>query len=305
MTLAVSTAMTVAWAASAAALAWYIASVASEVTYVTLADGRRQARSLPLLFKLLLPFVGNLDAVFARQSISRRAEQKERTLVSAGFEGLLSGREFVALEVLVPVVAGFVWCAAVCSLGVIMPESPLADSSGLICAAGVALFAFMPGLWLRHELKKRHMSIAKSLPFVLDLLTLGVEAGMDFIGAIQRNCQTRRMDPLNEELTRMTHEIQLGTSRRVALKNMADRVGQSDLKGFAHALIQADEFGVSIGAILRIQADQMRSRRFDRAEKLAAEAPTKMLGPLMLFIFPAVFIILLGPVLVQVMKGLM
>ena len=84
---------------------------------------------------------------------------------------------------------------------------------------------------------------------------------------------------------------------------MADRVKQPDLKSVSYALIQADELGVSIGAILRIQSEQLRSRRFDRAEKLAAEAPVKMLGPLMLCIFPAVFIILLGPVLAQAMKG--
>ena len=85
---------------------------------------------------------------------------------------------------------------------------------------------------------------------------------------------------------------------------MANRVRQNDLKSVAYALIQADELGVSIGAMLRIQSEQLRSRRIDRAEKLAAEAPEKMLGPLMLCIFPAVFIILLGPVLGQALKGL-
>ena len=102
----------------------------------------------------------------------------------------------------------------------------------------------------------------------------------------------------------MTKEIQVGSSRREALRNMAVRVGQPDLRALAFALVQADELGVSIGAILRIQSDQLRARRFDRAEKLAAEAPVKMLGPLMLCIFPAVFIILMGPVLSQAMKGM-
>ena len=102
----------------------------------------------------------------------------------------------------------------------------------------------------------------------------------------------------------MTAEIQVGASRRKALSNMAARVRQPDLKAVAGALIQADELGVSIGAMLRIQSEQLRSRRFDRAEKLAAEAPVKMLGPLMLCIFPAVFIILLGPILSQALKGL-
>jgi len=132
-----------------------------------------------------------------------------------------------------------------------------------------------------------------------------VEAGMDFISALQRNCASRKMDPLNEELLRMTKEIQVGSSRREALKRMSERVNQPDLRSVANALIQADELGVSIGAILRIQSEQLRSRRFDRAEKLANEAPTKMLGPLMFCIFPAVFIILLGPMLSQAMKGLL
>ena len=153
-------------------------------------------------------------------------------------------------------------------------------------------------------MRRRHLSIQRSLPFVLDLLTLSVEAGMDFIGALQRNCRLRRMDPLNEELLRMTKEIQVGLSRKEALRGMAERVRQGDLKAVAYALIQADELGVSIGAMLRIQSEQLRSRRFDRAEKLAAEAPVKMLGPLMLCIFPAVFIILLGPILSQALKGL-
>jgi tight adherence protein C len=86
---------------------------------------------------------------------------------------------------------------------------------------------------------------------------------------------------------------------------MAERVKQPDLKSVAYALIQADELGVSIGTILRIQSEQLRSRRFDRAEKLANEAPTKMLAPLMFFIFPAVFLILLGPVLTQAVKGVL
>ena len=164
---------------------------------------------------------------------------------------------------------------------------------------GVCLFYLFPVAWLRGALKKRHLEIVRALPFVLDLLTLSVEAGMDFMSALQRNCERRRLDALNEELIRMTHEIQVGTPRRTALRNLSERVRQGDLRGVAHALIQADELGVSIGSILRIQSEQLRARRFERAEKLANEAPVKMLGPLMLCIFPAVFLVLLGPVIQQ------
>lgn len=293
------------WAVAAAGLGWYIASVAREVTYVTLADGRRQERSLPLVFKLLLPFVGNFDGLLARPLFARQIAQADEMLVSAGFEGVLNGREFVALKFLVPIALGSLWCVLVVILGAVMPGTPVDSGCVPLCVMGVALFYLKPMLWLRKSLRARHLSIMKALPFVLDILTLSVEAGMDFISALQRNCASRKLDPLNEELLRMTKEIQVGSSRRDALRNMADRVKQPDLKSVAYALIQADELGVSIGAILRIQSEQLRSRRFDRAEKLANEAPTKMLGPLMLCIFPAVFIILLGPVLSQAMDGML
>lgn len=254
------------WALFAAALAGYVATVAGDVTYVTLADGRRQERALPTVFKALLPFAPNFFAIVRRPAFRTVVERSSALLVQGGFEGLMSGEEFVALKLM--------------------------------------LLWVLPDVWLLSAVRRRHLSIQKSLPFVLDLLTLSVEAGMDFISALQRNCKLRKLDPLNEELLRMTKEIQVGSSRKEALRNMSDRVRQGDLKSVAYALIQADELGVSIGSILRIQSEQLRSRRFDRAEKLAAEAPVKMLGPLMLCIFPAVFIILLGPVISQAMKGM-
>lgn len=297
-------ALVCSWAAFAAGAAWHAASVASEATYVMLADGRRQERSLPLLIKLFLPFTGRLDRLVSRPFFSERVTRAGVTLVAAGFEGLVSGREFVALQLLVPLVGGAVWCAAVSGLAVLTPGSALSDLCAPVCAIGVAILALRPSMWLSGALRRRHTSIMKALPFVMDLLTLSVEAGMDFISALQRNCAIRRMDPLNEELLRMTKEIQVGSSRKDALRAMAERCRQPDLRAVANALVQADELGASIGPVLRIQSEQLRSRRFDRAEKLAHEAPTKMLGPLMLCIFPAVFIILLGPVLSQALKGM-
>lgn len=266
MGIGLELAITILWAAVAAALVWYVANRASEVTYVTLADGRRQERSIPLLFKVLLPLTPNFFPLVRRRLFASAVARANGLLIQGGYEGLLSGEEFVALQLM--------------------------------------LLWIPPDIWLYLAVKRRHLSIMKSLPFVLDLLTLSVEAGMDFISALQRNCKSRRLDPLNEELLRMTTEIQVGASRKEALRRMADRVKQPDLKSVAFALIQADELGVSIGSILRIQSEQLRSRRFDRAEKLASEAPVKMLGPLMLCIFPAVFIILLGPVLSQALKGM-
>lgn len=293
-----------AWSLCATGIAWYCLNIARQITYVTLADGRQQERKLPLIFRLLLPFCPNLDGVVGKPSFDTARTTAERKLVAAGFEGLLTGKEFLALKILMPVICGMFWLA-ILRIGIAMnPASTVAENFWLILLLGLAIFYYYPLLWLKRSLTARHQSIQRSLPFVLDLLTLSVEAGMDFMSALQRNCERRKLDPLNEELIRMTREIQVGIPRRVALRNMAQRVDLADLRSVAHSLIQADELGVSIASILRIQSDQMRSRRFDRAEKLANEAPVKMLGPLMLCIFPAVLVILVGPILQQTLKSL-
>ena len=293
------------WAVAAALLVGYAASVASEITYVTLADGRKTERKIPLIFRLLLPFVSNLSRVVMRPAFAKARENADWMIVACGLEGLLTGAEFLALKLLVPLVCGSVCALLVLSLCALVPDSFLSSNSILLVLMGYLYFYAYPLIWLRSTLKKRHFSIMLALPFVLDLLTLSVEAGMDFMSALQRNCERRRLDPLNEELIRMTREIQMGIARRVALRNMADRVRQPDLKAVAFALIQADELGVPIGPILRIQSEQLRARRFDRAERLANEAPVKMLGPLLLCIFPAVMIVLLAPILLEAVKNIM
>jgi len=293
------------WAVAAALLVGYAASVASEITYVTLADGRKTERKIPLIFRLLLPFVSNLSRVVMRPAFAKARANADWMIVACGLEGLLTGAEFMALKVLVPLVCGSVCAVLVLSLCALVPDSFLSSNSILLVLMGYLYFYAYPLIWLRNTLKKRHFSIMLALPFVLDLLTLSVEAGMDFMSALQRNCERRRLDPLNEELIRMTREIQMGIARRVALRNMADRVRQPDLKAVAFALIQADELGVPIGPILRIQSEQLRARRFDRAERLANEAPVKMLGPLLLCIFPAVLIVLLAPIILEAVKNIM
>ena len=293
------------WAVAAALLVGYAASVASEITYVTLADGRKTERKIPLIFRLLLPFVSNLSRVVMRPAFAKARANADWMIVACGLEGLLTGAEFMALKVLVPLVCGSVCAVVVLALCALVPDSFLSSNSILLVLMGYLYFYAYPLIWLRSTLKKRHFSIMLALPFVLDLLTLSVEAGMDFMSALQRNCERRRLDPLNEELIRMTREIQMGIARRVALRNMADRVRQPDLKAVAFALIQADELGVPIGPILRIQSEQLRARRFDRAERLANEAPVKMLGPLLLCTLPAGRIVLLAPILLEAVKNIM
>lgn len=292
-------------AGAAAGLSWYCGANATQINYVTLADGRRQERALPMLFRLLLPLVPNVRGIVNRKFFDREAAQLDARLVAAGYEGLLSGREFIALRFLMPMVAGPVFVLALYILFNLIPGNiGVAMLRRLpIAALLILLLLFLkPTGWLRRTLNARHLSIQRALPYVLDLLTLSVEAGLDFMTAIKRILDYRNMDALGEELLRMFREVQVGKTRREALKNMAARVMHPDLNGVVHALVQADELGVSIGYILRIQSDQMRVKRFQRAEKLAQEAPVKMLFPLIFFIFPAIFVVLLGPVLLDLIK---
>jgi tight adherence protein C len=290
------------WGVSVALLTWYIATVARQITYVTLADGRKQERILPILFRMFLPLAPNVMPFMSGPAFTPTKEKMRRNLIAAGFEGLLHENEFLALRVLLPFVLGPIWIALIAALISATKNSFLMKMDVLIYLIGPCWFFIYPGLWLKQSLGQRHRSIQKSLPFVLDLLTLSVEAGMDFMTALQRNVERRTIDALGEELIRVIREIQIGKTRRDALRDMSYRVNLSDLRSVVNSLVQADELGVSIGSILRIQADQIRQRRFERAEALANQAPVKMLGPLLFFIFPAVFLILLGPIMARLME---
>jgi len=285
-----------------AGVAWYCLQVTRQITYVTLADGRRQARSLPLLFRLFLPLAPNITPLFKRPAFQGIRVRTQRRIVAAGYDTLLTGEELLALRVLFAVILGGLWCFAVIGAFERAPFAFLKSLVPFLCVLGPVLLAVWPGAWLKRVLQQRHTSIRRALPFVLDLLTLSVEAGMDFMSALQRSVDVRPIDALGEELIRVVREIQLGRVRREALRDMSVRVNLAELRSVVNALVQADELGVSIGAILRIQSNQMRQRRFEYAERLANEAPVKMLFPLMAFIFPAVFLVLLGPIAVDLAR---
>lgn len=293
------------WGVAVFAAAWYVGRASLEIRYVTLADGRRQERALPLLFKLLLPLASNLHAFVSRPAFARERAQIEQRLISAGHEGLLTPQEFMAMRLLVPCVAGPVIIGLLALLLQLIPGATgelLQRRQVTFYIILLLLLALQPSNWLNATIKRRHRSIERALPFVLDLLTLSVEAGLDFMSGLKRIVDHRALDPLGEELLRALREVQVGKTRREALRGLAARVRHGDVSAVINALVQADELGVSLGSILRIQSDQMRVRRFQRAEKLAQEAPVKLLFPLIAFIFPAVFIVLLGPVVLELLQ---
>ena len=166
----------------------------------------------------------------------------------------------------------------------------------VISAVLIALAAAMPWIWLRDQEKRRKRLIRNALPYALDLLTLSVEAGLDFTSALARIIRRRPDTPLSQELGETLRQIQIGVPRAEALRDLHDRVVMEEIFSVTSALIQADELGASLGPILRIQADQFRIRRSQAAEKAAMEAPVKLLFPLILFFFPATFIMIFGPV---------
>ncbi|RME03566.1 MAG: type II secretion system F family protein [Planctomycetota bacterium] len=178
------------------------------------------------------------------------------------------------------------------------------DSLWLVVVFG-GLGFFFPLLPLMDQAKNRQFEIRIRFPYVLDLLTLSVEAGLDFTAALQRIVDKEGKNALRDELARMLQQIQLGKSRSEALREFSERLNMEEARSVVSALIQADELGTPLGPILRAQAEQMRVKRAQRAEKLAQEAPVKMLLPLIGCIFPTVFIMLFGPIAIQVYQQFM
>ena len=168
-----------------------------------------------------------------------------------------------------------------------------------ILAAAALLGWLYPAIWLRDRLAMRRSELMKTLPFFLDIITLCVEGGLNMQGAIEQAVSKGPKGVLREELQRVMRDIRAGKGRATALRDMADRLNEPGVVNFAVAVIQAENMGLNLGPILRAQADQRRSERFLRAEKLAMEAPVKMLFPLIAFIFPCTFLVLFFPIVMK------
>ena len=175
-------------------------------------------------------------------------------------------------------------------------------AKGLLIAFGLGIMGLMlPDTVVTFKAKGRRDRIQAELPDALDLLAVSVEAGLGFDGAITK--LTEHMDgPLAEEFALSLGEMRIGESRSEALKKMSERVGSPAMAAFTRAVIQADQLGISLGRILRLQATEARNRRQAAAEERAMKAPIKMLFPTVLFIFPAMFIVILGPAFMNLSK---
>lgn len=171
----------------------------------------------------------------------------------------------------------------------------------LISTAAGAFGFVLPNILLHNAGEKRLAAMQNALPDALDLLTISVEAGLGFDAAVARVAKNTK-GPLAQEFSRLLQEMQIGVGRMEAMRAMGDRTPMKDLRSFTTAMVQADSFGIPIGRVLRVQSKEMRDKRRQRAEEKAQKAPVKMLFPLIFFILPALFVVVLGPAGLQLMK---
>jgi tight adherence protein C len=245
---------------------------------------------------------GRLIALVARYSspwLSPRGRRAiERRLTHAGMRYVVDAIHFHAAQCLC---AGMLATTATAITALLLPAAPIATMIGL-GMAGCALGAAMPRIWLRDRAKDRKRRIVRALPFMLDMTTLCVEAGLNLASALQQAAQKGPDGPLRDELRRLQGDIRTGMSRSQALRDMADRLDEPAVRTLVATLVQADALGMNLAPILRAQSDQRRTERFLHAEKLAMEAPVKMLLPLIAFIFPCTFMVIAFPIAVKLFE---
>lgn len=254
--------------------------------------------SQPFSERVIIPIVRRLGELSARFTPQKAIQNTARRLELAGNPWPIDAPTFLAIRfILAVVLAGFLIAVVLIS-----PPSNPTDNFMYIGGAAFAGF-FLPHLMLTSKITRRQSEIRKAMPDALDLLTICVEAGLGFDAAMSKVSQ-KWENQLSLAFARTIREVQLGKVRREALKDMSDRLGIPEMTSFVAAIIQSEQLGVSMAKVLRIQSDQMRVKRRQRAEEEAHKAPIKMIIPMALLIFPSIMIIILTPAALQIMNSL-
>lgn len=239
--------------------------------------------------RVLIPIANKFGQVALKFTPQKALNEIERKLELAGNPRGLEPTTFFASRFILAVVFGLI------TFG-------LFSGVSMILVFAMIGFGFsLPIILLDSRIRARQKSVLQSLPDALDLLTICVEAGLGLDSAMQKVTEKWESE-LSVSFSRALTEIQLGKTRREALKMMADRVGLQEFSSFIAAVIQSEQLGVSMARILRIQADDMRVRRRQRAEQEAQKAPVKMLFPMAFLIFPTIMIILMGPAILMMYR---
>lgn len=242
--------------------------------------------------RILQPTIKRLSDLAMRMSPQGSRLELSRKMQAAGVK--TSPQVFLAIKG--GLFVGALIFMIVCAVSAQFALLPI----GIVIAA---IARIGPDFYLNKRAKTRRDEMGRALPDTLDLLCVSVEAGLGFDSAVSKVCEKMK-GPLIDELSMMAREIRIGETRRQALRNLGERVGSNEVQSFARSIIQAEELGTSLGRTLRVQATDMRIKRQLEAEEKAMKAPVKMLFPTVLFIFPAMFIVILGPAFINIVASL-
>ncbi|HVB76841.1 MAG TPA: type II secretion system F family protein [Candidatus Nitrosotalea sp.] len=250
---------------------------------------------LPFSDRFMRPAIERFGRYFAERTSAKQRYQLLAQLDLAGRPGDLSPEDFTAVR--------YVACVILFALGLLigtLTQNPAMIA--LIAGAGGVLGFYGPLYWLRTRVKQRQREIQLALPDTMDLLTIAVEAGLGFDAAISRVSQ-KFDNALADEFGKVLQETRLGRPRLEAMDEMGRRSGVEDLHNFVQAVIQSEQMGVGVARILRLQSDEMRRKRRQRAQEKAAQASLKMMLPMVGCIFPTLWVVLLGPAVLILLKA--
>lgn len=263
-------------------------------------ENQRETEMLePLRERALRPILEGLSGLGQRLTPTGYVDKVRTKFVHMGSNDPQSVDRFLAVRV-ATVVGAFV----VFFFTFVINLTPLQGTMRLVAGGAVILVLLIgPDSWLNKKVDERRLAIERALPDVLDLLTISVEAGLGFEQALDRVIKAVP-GPLTDELARMLGEVRAGAARAESLRAMEVRCGSPDVRSVVLAIIQADQFGVSIGRVLRGLAEEMRIKRRQLAQERAQKAPIKMLLPMVFCIFPAIFVVVLAPAMISIMESL-
>ena len=253
-------------------------------------DDRQYMDKLPPLLRLVWPLVRVIEFHLSRLLPLRYLEKVNNKLNNSGVAYLVTAEQFCGLQLISLI--------TFCTLSSYLFHATGNDSTlGMLLGAGLGYF--YPQIWLSDRRKKRYLAVQKGMPMFLDFITMAVEAGLNLTGALNQVVQKGPAGPLRQEFFMVVRDLRSGLPRADALRRMDERLVMPEITSFVGTVIQSEKMGASLGNALRSQAEQRRTERFQRAEKQAMEAPVKLIGPLMMFIFPVTFIVIGFPIVMK------
>jgi len=251
--------------------------------------------SQPFSERVIVPLIKRFGEISARFTPQKAIQDTARNMELAGNPWPIDAPTFMAVRFILGIVIG-----GLVIFMVLTSPSPNLSDNAMYIGGGLIGGFFLPQIMLTTRITNRQHEVRKAMPDALDLLTICVEAGLGFDAAMSKVSE-KWDNALSLAFARTIREIQLGKVRRDGLKDMADRLGVSEMSSFVAAIIQSEQLGVSMAKILRIQSDQMRMKRRQRAEEEAHKVPVKMIIPMAFLMFPTIMIIILTPAALQIL----